>query len=311
MKRDKRLLLLPGLMVCLAHAAVAVQPLEIPLWPPGTLPKIEGAKPERVIIRGRKKPDRSVTNVTVPTLTVYLPDGQETNTMAVVICPGGAYSHLAIDKEGNAVACWLNTLGIAGIVLKYRMPRPDLSDGQTPWPILDGARAVRLVRSHAADWNIDPHRVGLMGFSAGGHVASSVGTHFDEISGIVTDVVDQLSARPDFLVLVYPVISMQPPVTHRGSRRSLLGPKPDPKMVALYSNELHVTPQTPPTFLVQARDDPISVQNSLLFYAALQRAGVPSELHVFEKGGHGFGLGVNGGQPAEWPALCAVWLKNL
>jgi acetyl esterase/lipase len=310
MKCAKELLLVPGLMVWLVHASLAGEPIEIPLWPPDALPKVENAKPEQVVDRGTNKPDRAVSNVTVPTLTVYLPDGNLTSTIAVVICPGGAYSHLAIDKEGHAVARWLNTIGVAGMVLKYRMPRPDLSDGQKPWPIQDGERAVRLVRSRAMEWKIDPHRVGLMGFSAGGHLASTVGTHLEEPAHVASNAVEGLSARPDFMVLAYPVISMKDPITHKGSLHSLLGPAPDPKQVELYSNELHVTPQTPPTFLVQARDDRISVENSLRFYAALQKAGVPSELHIFEKGGHGFGLGVTGSGPAAWPALCAVWLKN-
>jgi acetyl esterase/lipase len=311
MKCAKVLLLVPGLMLWLADASVAAEPIEISLWSPGALPKVEDAKPEQVIDRGKSKPDRSVSNVTVPTLTVYLPEGNQTGITAVVICPGGAYSHLAIDKEGHAVARWLNTIGVAGIVLKYRMPRPDLSDGQKPWPIQDGERAIRLVRSHAAEWKINPHRVGLMGFSAGGHLASTVGTHLEDSSGVATDAVEKLSTRPDFMVLAYPVISMREPVTHLGSLHGLLGLTPDPKMVELYSNESHVTSQTPRTFLVQARDDRVSVENSLLFYAALQKAGVQSELHVLEKGGHGFGLGDKGGEPAAWPALCAAWLKTL
>lgn len=280
--------------------------MEIPLWPAGTLPKLEDAKPEIVVDRGTNKPDRAVSNVTVPTLTVYLPEGSQTNTTAVVICPGGGYARLSIDKEGHAVARWLNTVGVAGIVLKYRMPRPDLSADQKPWPIQDGERAVQLVRSRASEWKIDPRRVGLMGFSAGGHLASSVGTH------IIIEDSSRLgfSARPDFMVLVYPVISMKEPITHQGSLHSLLGATPDPKLVELYSNETQVTPQTPPTFLVQAKDDRVSVENSRQFYAALQKAGVPAELHVLDTGGHGFGLGVNGGEPATWPALCAAWLKT-
>ena len=216
--------------------------MEIPLWPAGTLPKLEDAKPEQIDDRGTNKPDRAVSNVTVPTLTVYLPDGNQTNTIAVVICPGGAYSHLAIDKEGHAVARWLNTIGVAGMVLKYRLPRPELSAGQKPWPIQDGERAIRLVRSRAAEWKIDPHRVGLMGFSAGGHLASTVGTHLDQAPAPRRIAVERLSARPDFMVLVYPVISMKEPITHQRSLHSLLGATPDPKLVEFYSNESQVTP---------------------------------------------------------------------
>lgn len=310
MERAREFLLVLGLMVCLANTSLAGEPVEIPLWPAGTLPKLEDAKPEQIDDRGTNKPDRAVSNLIVPTLSVYLPDGSQTNTSAVVICPGGAYARLAIDKEGHTVARWLNTIGVAGIVLKYRLPRPELSAGQKPWPIQDGERAIRLTRSRAAEWKIDPQRVGLMGFSAGGHLASTVGTHIEEAPRAKADLVERLSARPDFMVLVYPVISMKEPITHEGSLHNLLGATPDPKLVEFYSNESQVTPQTPPTFLVQAKDDRVSVENSLRFYAALQKAGVPSEFHVLEKGGHGFGLGVNGGEPATWPALCAVWLKT-
>ncbi len=241
---------------------------------------------------------------------VYLPPGDQTNRQAVVICPGGGYVNLAIDKEGHDVARWLNTLGVVGIVLKYRLPRPDLTADQKPWPIQDGERAIRLVRSRAAEWKIDPNRVGIMGFSAGGHLASAVGTHFtlgNPVSSV--DPLDGFSSRPDFMALIYPVISMKEPITHEASLHYLLGPTPDEKMGALYSNELQVAPQTPPTFLVQAMDDRVSVENSERFHAALQKAGVPSEIHLFEKGGHGYGLGINGGEPAAWPGLCATWLK--
>jgi acetyl esterase/lipase len=309
MKRSRELLL-AGLVVWLAQASLAGEPMEIPLWPADALPKIANAKPEQVVDRGTNKPDRAVSNVTVPTLTVYLPDGNQSGTTAVVICPGGGYSHLSMDKEGHAVARWLNTIGVAGMVLKYRMPRPDLSAGQKPWPIQDGEQAIRLARSHAAEWKIDAHRVGLMGFSAGGHLASSVGTHFDEAAPASTNEVDRISERPDFMILAYPVISMAESITHQGSLHSLLGSTPDPKWVEFYSNELNVTSRTPPTFLVQAQDDRVSVENSLRFYDALKKAGVPAELHVFEKGGHGFGLGVAGGETAVWPSLCAAWLKN-
>jgi len=311
MNRLKKLLMVPSLLVWLAQASFAAEPMEIPVWPPEALPKIERVKPEAVVDRGStNKPDRAVSNVTVPTLTVYLPEGNQTDTVAVIICPGGGYSHLSLDKEGHAVARWLNTIGVAGIVLKYRMPRPDLSAGQKPWPIQDGEQAIRLVRSHAAEWKIDPHHVGLMGFSAGGHLASSVGTHLETPTQTATNPVERLSTRPDFMVLVYPVISMEEPIAHQGSLHNLLGSTPDPKWVEFYSNDLNVTAQTPPTFLVQAQDDRVSVENSLRFYAALRKAGVPSEIHIFEKGGHGFGLGINGGETAVWPSLCAAWLKN-
>jgi len=304
-----------GLIAGMAQVGFAAEPMEIPVWPAEMLPKFENAtaenaKAETIVPRGANALDRSVTHVTFPTLTVYLPENSQSGMTAVVICPGGAYSHLAIDKEGHAVARWLNSIGVAGIVLKYRMPRPDLTAGQTPWPIQDGRRAIRLVRSRAEEWKIDVNHIGMMGFSAGGHLASSVATHVEGPASDAKDPVERLSARPDFLILAYPVISLREPVTHESSLRSLLGKEPDPKWVEFYSNELNVTPQAPPTFLVQAQDDRVSVQNSLLFYAALQKAGVPAEMHIFEKGGHGFGLGIPGTETAIWPSLCATWLKN-
>ena len=309
MKLATKFLLVTGLLFCLANFVLAVEPMEIPLWPPDRLPRLAEVKPKQVVERGKAKPDRSIHDVTVPTLTVYLPPGEQTNRTAVMICPGGGYVNLSIDKEGHDVARWLNTAGVAGIVLKYRLPRPDLAGDQKPWPFQDGERAIQLVRSRAAEWKIDPNRVGVLGFSAGGHLASTIGTHLNEGQPSAKDPVERLSARPDFMILVYPVISMKEPIAHEGSLHNLLGKTPEEKSVEFYSNELHVTSRTPPTFLVQAKDDRVSVENSLRFYAALQKAGVPAEIQLFEKGGHGYGLGINGGEPDTWPALCATWLK--
>ncbi len=197
----------------------------------------------------------------IPTLTVFLPPNATVPTSAVVICPGGGYGFLAFDHEGINEAKWLNGKGVAGLVLKYRLP---LNGYRHPVPMLDVQRAIRLVRSHAADWKIDPAKVGVMGFSAGGHLASTADTHFDAGNPQAADPVDKLSCRPDFAVLVYPVITLKVPgVTHEGSKDNLLGPNPDPKLVENLSNETQVTPQTPPTVLVHAQDDgAVPIENS-------------------------------------------------
>ena len=267
-------------------------PPEIPLWPDIVPP----ARAEKIVERGRFRPDRSLRDVAVATLTVHLPPAERASGAAVVICPGGGYAGLTIDKEGHDVARWLTRLGAAGIVLKYRMPRPDVTGVDTPWPLLDVMRALRLTRDHADEWRIDPQRVGVMGFSAGGHMAAAA------------SIADHGAA---FAVLLYPVISMERKLTHNGSRQSLLGARPTPEMTKRYSFENHVTAETRPTLLVHARDDDVvKVDNSIIYADALRRAGVSHELLLYDRGGHGFGLGVRGGEAAEWPERCAGWLSR-
>jgi acetyl esterase/lipase len=212
--------------------------------------------------------------------------------------------HLAMSHEGSDVAKWLNSLGITAFVLKYRLPSDETMVDKTIGPLQDAQRAIQLVRQQASSWGVDPGRVGILGFSAGGHLASTAGTHFmlakiDNAAGT--------SLRPDFMVLIYPVISFSDSIGHRGSRDNLLGPHPDPALIREYSNELQVTPQTPPTFLVHAEDDKtVMVVNSLDFYSALVRDHVPAELHVFPGGGHGFGMH-NVLSQAQWPDLLKDW----
>ncbi len=251
--------------------------------------------------------DDRVYHVNDPTLTAVLPRDGSANGAAVIVCPGGAYRRLAIGHEGWEVAEWLASLGYAAFVLKYRM-----YDYGQPAPAQDIQRAVRVVRSRAAEWNIDFHRIGVMGFSAGGHVVSSAATHFaDHLYGPV-DSIDQTSARPDFAVLIYPVISMEDSVTHAGSKKNLLGENPSPALAARWSNDRHVTPDTPPSFIVHATNDTgVPVENSLRFYRALVGNGVSAELHVFGKGGHGFGLGRGHGAVDAWPGLCERWMEGL
>ncbi|MBX9583266.1 MAG: alpha/beta hydrolase [Gemmataceae bacterium] len=248
-----------------------------------------------------------------PTLTVFR--AEKPNGAAVVICPGGGYGFLADDHEGKQAAEFLNGLGVTAFVLKYRIVGKDRPGPLHPAPLAHAQRAVRLVRARAKDYGVDPKRVGIMGFSAGGHLASSAGTHFD--AGLTTgDAIDKESSRPDFLVLAYPVISLRDGVTHGGSRTNLLGAKPDPKLVEDLSNDERVTKETPPTFLFHTHVDTAVVpENAVRFYLACKKAGVPAELHVYEKGRHGVGLGRDpkwtGGETATagWPDRLAEWLK--
>jgi acetyl esterase/lipase len=240
----------------------------------------------------------------VPTLTPYWPPAQEATGAAVVVCPGGGYGHLA-DHEGRPVAEWLNSIGVAGFVLKYRIaPRY-----KHPAPLQDASRAIRTVRANAKEWDLDPTRIGILGFSAGGHLASTAGTHFDAGKSDSSDPIERVSSRPDAMVLVYPVITMGE-FTHQGSKRNLLGKDPSDDLVALLSNEKQVTEKTPPTFLIHTvQDRGVPYENSLLFAAALRKHGVPHELHLYERGHHGFGLGTNDPILASWPRRCADWLR--
>ena len=240
-----------------------------------------------------------------PSLTPYLaPAGRGTGT-AVIVCPGGGYGGLSMDKEGDQIARWLNSLGVSAFVLKYRLgPKY-----HHPVELGDAQRAIRTVRSKAAEYRLLPDRIGIMGFSAGGHLASTAGTHFDAGDSAASDPIDRLGSRPDFLVLCYPVISFGE-FGHQGSKRYLLGDNPDPKLVASLSNETQVTARTPPTFLFHTTTDAaVPVENSVMFYAALRKAGVPAELHIYERGPHGVGLAPTDEVLSSWPARLADWLR--
>ncbi|HXB06383.1 MAG TPA: alpha/beta hydrolase [Puia sp.] len=247
----------------------------------------------------------SFSLVSHPTLTVYLPPAGKANGTAVVICPGGGYLHLAWTHEGTDVARMLNEMGITAFLLKYRLPNDETMVDKTVGPLQDAQQAIQLVRQRAGDWGVNPAKVGIMGFSAGGHLASTAGTHF------YTSYIDNPghnSLRPDFMILLYPVISFSDSIGHRGSRDNLVGLHPDPSVVREYSNELQVTAQTPPTFLVHAGDDKtVPVANSLHFYEALQHNGVSAEMHIYPKGGHGFGLN-NPTTPDRWTERLKNWL---
>lgn len=242
-----------------------------------------------------------------PSLTVYTAPGDKANGAAVVVCPGGGYGHLAMDHEGKQIAEWLNSKGVAAFILKYRLaPRY-----HHPAPLTDAQRAIRLVRARADEWHVDPHRIGIWGFSAGGHLASTAATHFDKGNGQSDDPVDRVSCRPDFAILCYPVITLQPPYAHMGSRNNLLGKDPEPALVESLCNDKHVSKETPPTFLMHTNaDSGVLPENSVLFYLALRKHGVPAELHIYEKGPHGVGLGTKDKVLSTWPDRLAAWLEG-
>ena len=281
----RRLLLLAALLYA-ASAATSQAPIEQLLWPSGA-PGALGTAPK----------DR-------PKLLVWQARRADAATPAVVVCPGGGYGHLAMAHEGRQVAVWLNSIGVAAAVLDYRHRGKGYGH---PAPLQDAQRALRVMRAKAGSWRIDPQRVGVLGFSAGGHLASSVSVHHDAGEPKDSDPVERMSCRPDFAVLCYAVLAFDRPFTHSGSQRNLLGADASPALIAEMSSERQVDANTPPTFLWHTTADrAVPVENSLAYYAALRRAGVPCELHCFEQGRHGVGLGA-GLAASAWPRLCRSW----
>ena len=273
------------------------QSMKINLWPEGSIPlSIKNNIQEQTVSTDIVR----IGKVQVPQIEVYLPNKKSATGQAVIICPGGGYSILAYDWEGTDVAKLLNAHGIAAIVLKYRLPDSLSSTAPDKVPLMDAQQAIRMVREKAASWNIQPNKIGIMGFSAGGHLAATLSTQFEK------------DTRPDFSILIYPVISMDKSIAHMGSRNNLIGKHPTDEMIKLYSNELQVTTNTPPSFLIHASDDDaVPVENSLYYYQALNKNNVPTEMHIYPKGGHGFGL-ANGNRSLEsWPRLMIEWLSGL
>jgi len=282
--------------------------IKLPLWkglPPGG--KASDTYKEIIIYRDNDPAKPRISQVTEPEIQVFLPDAAKATGAAVVICPGGGYGVLAYAHEGLDVARWFNEHGVAGIILKYRLPSDQIMEDKSVGPLQDVQQAIRLVRRHAAAWKVNPDRIGVMGFSAGGHLAGNASTRYADK---VYEPEDDTSARPDFSILVYGVLSLQADIAHEGSRKNLLGEQPTQEAVNRASNELRVDAQTPPAFLIHAQDDKsVPVANSLRYYEAMIAHGVGGELHIHEKGGHGFGLGVNPGSPAHWTKDLESWMK--
>ncbi|MEO5683916.1 MAG: alpha/beta hydrolase [Chitinophagaceae bacterium] len=291
-------------LVALSTMAIASAQEMIPLYK-----KVPGSKP----MVNREKSETSkdgilrISKVSEPMLMAFLPPRDKANGTSVIICPGGGYGILAASHEGTDVAKVFNEWGITAFVLKYRLPDDSIMEQKEIGPLQDAQRAIQIVREDAKKWGIDKNKIGIMGFSAGGHLASTAGTHFSQV---VIDNKKNTSLRPDFMILLYPVISFTDSLAHMGSRTNLVGKSPAPEKIKLYSNEMQVTKDTPPTFLVHAKDDAgVKVQNSIAFYEALQKNGVQSEIHLYEKGGHGFGMN-NKTSDDKWMDWLKTWMEK-
>ena len=247
-----------------------------------------------------------ISKISKPTLSIFLPAKEKANGTAVVICPGGGYWVNAISHEGFDVAKKFNEMGVAAFVVKYRIPNDATMINREIGPLQDAQQAIKMVRQRAKEWNVDVNRIGIMGFSAGGHLASTAGIHFE--TAVIPDAAN-ISLRPDFMILIYPVISFNEKITHMGSRDQLIGKLPSAEKITEYSNELQVTAKTPPTFLVHASDDDaVNANNSVAFYQSLLNYKVPAELHIYQKGGHGFGMN-NKTTDDQWTDRCKNWMK--
>ena len=292
----KKILL--GLLLIVAAGAALCADTVIPLWPEG-VPGARNIGPE-------KFSNGVYSNVSEPTLTVVAPAVDRPNGTAVIVIPGGGYSVNVTGREGDQYANWLSTLGVTSFVLKYRM-----QEFGHPAPMQDVLRAVRMLRSRAAEFGIRPDRIGVMGSSAGGHLAATAGTLFDNPQGRTGAALDAVSARPDFLMLMYPVITMQAPYAHAGSRTALLGPSPSPELLTPMAREKQGTAATPPTLLIHTQaDQTVPVENSILFYEALTKAHVPAEMYLLEHGGHGIGMRDGLGTSSLWPRRAEEWLRD-
>jgi acetyl esterase/lipase len=305
----RKKLLLPLFIMLYTYSITSYgQEYRIPLYN-GMIPNSRASSTSEKIVKG----DITwISDVQIPDIAVYLPTKKFATKQAVIICPGGGYGGLAYDLEGTDIARYLNSIGVAGIVLKYRLPSYDNSIEPYKSPLMDAQRAMRLARFYAGKWNIDPSKIGIMGFSAGGHLASTLGTHFDYGNKTSADSVERLSCRPDFMILMYPVISFTDSCMHVGSRNALLGKNPDKDLTVYFSNELQVKDDSPPAFFAHADNDTgVPVENTLLMYKALRNKKIPAELHILTEGEHGFGLGLNNPHVASWTNSLKLWLQWL
>lgn len=295
-------------VIMMESLVVSGQEFLLPLYD-GNIPNANNTIIEEKIVLEEIK---TISQVQVPDIAVYLPAKRNATGQAVVICPGGGYWVLAYDWEGSDIARYLNSIGVAAVVLKYRLPTYGNTIEPHKAPLMDAQRAMRLVRFNAAKWNIDPEKIGIMGFSAGGHLASTLGTHFDYGNPTASDSVERISCRPDFMVLMYPVITFTDSSMHSGSRDALIGKNPETNLAVYYSNELQVKDDSPPAFFVHADNDKgVPVENTLMMYKALRAKKIPAELHIISEGEHGFGLGVGNEHVASWTNNLKLWLNWL
>ncbi|WP_080054203.1 alpha/beta hydrolase [Spirosoma aerolatum] len=285
---------------CCFSALIGLAQQEIPLYT-GAIPNVKASEVNEI-----KRADQSVSNVVRPTLTLFLPAKEKATGTAVIVCPGGGYETLVMKREGFDIAEAFAKIGVTAFVLKYRLPSEKTMIDPSIGPLQDAQQALRTIRQRSTEWGVDPNRIGIMGFSAGGHLAATAGTHFQKP---VIDNPESINLRPDFMILIYPVISLSHEIGSEKTRKNLLGMSPSPELIRLYSNELHIDKTTPPTFLTHAGDDSkVPVKNSLVFYEALQQNGVPANLHIYSKGEHGFGK-----TPAfdEWFGRIHQWMKDM
>lgn len=296
-------------LVFMIVSGVFAQDTIVPLWPKDKIPnRIESDEKEEFFVHDGIQ---MYSKVQEPTLEVYLPAAQNATGEAMLIFPGGGYQILAYDWEGTDIAKFLNGKGIAGIVVKYRLPSSKSQTDKQNVPLIDAQRALRMVRSKTSEFHIDPAKIGILGFSAGGHLASTLGTHFDEKVYEPIDEIDKESARPDFMALGYPVITFGE-MTHGGSKGNLIGDNPNTEKADYFSNEKRVNENTPPTFLFHATDDEgVPVENSLLFYRALKDKGVSATMHIYPKGGHGFSLALKDPHLRGWTERMFEWMESL
>ncbi len=294
-------IILFALMLLVLAISAHAQKAELPLYPKG----VPNSKPTPATYV-EKDGKGWAYSVSIPTLKPYLPEKGKANGVAIIIFPGGGYSGLSMDNEGSSIAKAFNKIGVTAFVVKYRLPSDSIMVDKSIGPLQDAQQAVLMVRKYASEWGIKENKIGIIGFSAGGHLASTAGTHFNKL---VIDDKDNISVRPDFMILLYPVISFGP-MAHVGSRENLIGKTPGSDQVTLYSNETQITPNTPPTLLVHAEDDDVvPVQNSLMFYDGLLKSKVKAEMHIFEAGGHGFGLN-NPKSKDKWIDWAKNWLEE-
>lgn len=276
----------------------------VPLWK-GEIPGAINAPEYKEIVEANNGNAEPISKVSIPTLSVFLP--AKPNGAAVVICPGGSYKNLYVVGEGIRIAKWFNSIGVTAFILKYRLPSYQIMKDKTIGPLQDAQESIRYIRRNAAKWGLNPQKVGVIGFSAGGHLASTLSTHFNDI---VYQAEDSISARPDFSILVYPVISMDDAITHKMSKSNLLGNSPSPELIEKYSNDKQITANTPPTFIIHAMDDKsVVVENGINYFLSLKKNNVPCEAHFYITGKHGFGMGRAGTTSFNWTKQLEDWLR--